>query len=206
MNEKDRWSVHVEYLKLAIALSTALIAAGAAIYVDPMKIPPDWSRYIFLAAAGAIFLTLIFSLLSTAALSNHFIHSPIAPPATATTAGAAAPAIATPPATPTSARAKRAVKYANWSFFALAASVACLAGFFATRTLLLGGPSFERAVNSGATASAKLVNSAKGESTSLTSVELRGDSYVLVFRVIPTSETITVHMDVQGGIIKSAQR
>jgi hypothetical protein len=34
MKESDFWTFHLEYLKVAIALSSAIIAAGAAIYVD----------------------------------------------------------------------------------------------------------------------------------------------------------------------------
>lgn len=204
MNEKDKWSVHVEYLKLAIALSTALIAAGAAIYVDSTKIPTDWSRYVFLAAAGAIFMTLLFSLLSIAEISNHLIYSPVAQPAAAP--APATPVAANPTATPTNTRTRRAVTYANLSFLSLAVSVACLAIFFGARTLVHGGPSFERALSSATSASVKLLNGAKGESAAWKSVELGADGYVIVFQVAPTSEQITVQTDVQGGTIKSARR
>ena len=34
MNDKDKWSAHLEYLKVAITLATAMLTVAAAIYSD----------------------------------------------------------------------------------------------------------------------------------------------------------------------------
>src|SRR5207253_2777673 len=111
MEEKDRWSIHIEYLKVAIALATALIAAGAAIYIDVSKIPTDYSRYILLAGVGVFFIMLASSVWAVASLANHFLHEP--------RAGTAPPATGTPEATARSRRAERVVWWANQSFYSL---------------------------------------------------------------------------------------
>jgi uncharacterized membrane protein len=121
MEEKDRWSVHVEYLKLAIALATALIAAGAAIYVDASKIPTDDSRYLLLVGVGAFFITLLCSLYSIASLANHFLHLPRADVAEQ-------PDQAQALAPERTARAKRVTRWANASFIFLGLGAAVLGG------------------------------------------------------------------------------
>ncbi|MGH6644462.1 MAG: hypothetical protein ACRED3_17375 [Bradyrhizobium sp.] len=82
MEEKDAWSVHVEYLKLAIALSTAVIAATVAIYVDNSKIPTGQielcgfaltARLLLLLGVGSFLGVLVTSLLTVMFLANHFV-------------------------------------------------------------------------------------------------------------------------------------
>jgi hypothetical protein len=75
MNENEKWSFHVEYLKLAIALATAVIAAAAAIYVDSSKIPMDSTRYFLLYGIGAFFAMLITSVWSLALLGSHLVDA-----------------------------------------------------------------------------------------------------------------------------------
>jgi hypothetical protein len=202
MEEKDRWSIHIEYLKIAIALATALIAAGAAIYVDVSKIPTDHSRYILLGGIGVFFLTLITSVYSVASLGNHFLHEP--------RAGAVAPVAGTPEAAALAEarnrRARRVVRWANFSFFALVLGAGLLGCFFTIRTLDAGGTAFERAIATANVASGKLVETAKGESETLKSIEALTDSYRLVFEVAPGGGNITVLTDALGTNLKSATR
>jgi hypothetical protein len=216
MEEKDRWSVHVEYLKIAIALATALIAAAAAIYVDVSKIPVDQSRYFLLAGVAVFFVTLISSVWSIASLSNHFIHAAREGPAVLSpTSAVDGPNIPTPAAqggTPKQSssgrnlRARRAVWWANISFFSLAVGAGLLALFFALRTINSGGMLFERAIGISEAASRKLIDSAK-ETISLKSIEHQGgDTYRLIFQVSPGPGNITVVTDPLGANLKSATR
>ena len=194
MNEKDKWSVHVEYLKLAIALSTALIAAGAAIYTDAAKVPTDWSRFVFLAAAVTVFLTLLCSLLSTAALSNHMIHTAGSPP----TPGSATAAQA-------NLRARRVIVYANLSFLSLALSVAFLGGFFAIKTFEPDGTLFDRALSAAMAAGSRHINLTAGETLALGSFGRQGSDYIIAFKIIPTPESVWVQTDAQGKVIRSVR-
>ena len=136
MDEKDRWSIHVEYLKTAIALATALIAAGAAIYVDASKIPVDSSRYFLLAAVGVFFSTLTFSAWSMGLLGTHLAGSrndtaqPAAVPAIDTSSmPSTTPISTTAPVTP-AAKCRAAINLANASFFSLIIGAALLGVFF----------------------------------------------------------------------------
>jgi hypothetical protein len=205
VNEKDRWSVHLEYLKIAIALATALIGAGAAIYVDASKIPIDNSRYVLLAGVGVFFVTLIGSVLSIAYLGNHLIYAPRTPAATPTGAPGSAPAT-TPTGAPGSTYARHAVWFANFSFYSLIAGAGLLGCFFAIRTFAGGGTSFERAIATGNVANRSIVDATKGESATLKSVEVQGDSYRLVFQISPGGGSITILTDSLGANVKSATR
>lgn len=189
MDEKDRWSVHVEYLKLAIALATALIAAAAAIYVDDTKIPSDVSRYFLIGGIAVFFVTLICSVWSLASLGNLLIHVPRqdATPAT--------PAI--------NPHARRAVLLANLSFVCLVGGVGLLVTFFLLRTFNAGGASFERAL-----ATAKIANrdlTAKGEAVSLKSIEFVGNEFQLIFQITPGPGTTAIVTD-GNGTFKSSKR
>jgi hypothetical protein len=185
MEENDRWSAHVEYLKLAIALATALIAAAAAIYVDTTKIPTDNSRYLLLFAISMFFLTLITSLWSLACLGTHLRQ-----------AGATGA---------TDDAANAATTLANASFILLAISTGVLGVFFGLRTVS-GAPSFERSIATAETAKKPLIDVAKGETASLKSLELQGQNYQMVFQVNPGPSTITVITDASGANLQSAKR
>jgi hypothetical protein len=76
MDTHDRWGAHLEYFKLSIALTTALIAAAAAIYVDASKIPTDYSRYVLLGGVGMFALTFICSVWGVAILASYLVIIP----------------------------------------------------------------------------------------------------------------------------------
>ena len=198
MEEKDRWSVHLEYLKMAIALSTALIAAGAAIYVDTSKIPTDNSRYLLLAGIGIFFVTLFCSVYSIASLANHFLHLP--------RSGVADPAA--DQARLNVERTKRAnsvIWWASASFIFLGLGTAVLGGFFGVRTFTAGTP-FEQAIVTANAASSKLIDPNKGESEKLKSVEVQIDTYVVTYEVTPGGSSIVVVTDSLGTNLKSVKR
>lgn len=75
MNDKDKWSAHLEFAKLVLALASALLTATAIIYADPTKIPRGASRYILLLCDASLLGTLIFSVLASIALSNLLVNS-----------------------------------------------------------------------------------------------------------------------------------
>jgi len=185
MNENDRWSAHVEYLKLAIALATALIAAASAIYVDTTKIPTDSSRYLLLAGISIFFFTLITSLWSLARLGSHLLHAE------------------RPTATPAAGRA--ATTLANISFVLLAIGAGVLGVFFGVRSVS-GGSSFERALTTAEAANKTLIDSSKGEVAKLKSLELQGQNYQMVFQVTPGAGIITVITDATGSSLQSVKR
>jgi hypothetical protein len=72
---KDRWAIHVEFLKVIVTLSAGILTAAVAIYSDTTKIPRDSSKWPLLGCAVFVFLTLVTSLLSCAALSNVMLNS-----------------------------------------------------------------------------------------------------------------------------------
>ena len=185
MQENDRWGFHLEYLKIAIALSTALIAAAAAIYVDNSKIPADQSRYLLAAGVGVFFLMLIVSVVSLSYLANHLIHFP---------------------ATGTPANQYRwwAVFWANASFGCLIVGALLLGGFFGLRTWNAGGPAFERAI---AIARRGLdLDPAKNEAAVLKTIDLQGDRYVLTFVIAPGGGTATVTTDAGGSRLEQVRK
>jgi hypothetical protein len=206
VDEKDRCSIHVEYLKIAIALATALIAAGAAIYVDPTKIPTDQSRYFLLAGVSVFFFTLISSVLSIACLGNHLVHTPRENAAEVPAAPAAPAPTAIPAPKDRNRRARGAVLWANLSFFSLVIGAGLLGCFFAIRTFDAGGVSFERSIATAKVVSRYLTDATKGESAIFKSIELQGDSYRLVFQITPGTGSVTILTDALGVNVKSAAR
>jgi len=78
--------------------------------------------------------------------------------------------------------------------------------FFAIRTIDAGSMSFDRAIATGNEANRKLIDATKGESASLKSIEVQGDSYRLVFQISPGGANITVLTDALGRNVKSATR
>lgn len=198
MEEKDRWSVHLEYLKMAIALATALIGAGAAIYVDSTKIPSDNSRYLLLTGIGVFSVTLFCSVYSIACLANHFLHLPRAgnpdPAADAARLNAER-----------TTRASSVVWWASASFIFLGLGVAVLGVFFGVRTFTAGTP-FDQAVTTANAASARLIDSKNGESEKLRSVEVQTDMFRVTYDVHPGGGSIIVITDSSGANLKSATR
>jgi hypothetical protein len=211
MEENERWSIHLEYLKLAIALATALIAAAAAIYVDGAKIPVDDSRFILLGAIALFALMLVSSVWSIGKLGNHLIHFGRAA-AGATTAPASPTVTPVTPATPTvtstpdNRRAKSAVQAANVSFGCLVLGAFLLVAFFTVRTLSIPVNSFDHALQTATRAANTLVDKAKGESLSLKSVDGQSAKWVLDFSIPPSGQTIIVETDAAGDKILAARR
>jgi Putative peptidoglycan binding domain len=184
MQEHERWSVHLEYLKLAIALSTALLAAAAAIYVDSSKIPVDDSRYLLLLGVAGFFLVLIFSVVSMGYLGNHLIY--FGTPA----------AVTVPP----NRRSRRAVIAMNVSFVCLLAAALLLGLFFGLRTLHPGPSPFAQAISSGASALDPFLDEGGHEKAVLRSIERQGDGYRLVFAVVPGRASMVVTTDAAGAV------
>jgi hypothetical protein len=71
-------------LKVAITLSTALLAVAAAIYSDPSKIPVGAAKYPLLISAVFVFITLVSSIIAIIYLCNFLIRSDLADTAGAT--------------------------------------------------------------------------------------------------------------------------
>jgi hypothetical protein len=74
-SEKDRWSVLLEYLKIVIAISSAVITASVVIYTDPSKRPTGPSKYVLLAGLITILITLVSSILAIARMSNIVLNA-----------------------------------------------------------------------------------------------------------------------------------
>ncbi len=74
MSDQEKWSAHLEYLKVAITLSTAILAVSAGVFADSSKIPVDSSRIALLISALFVFLTLVFSIIGVIRLSNFYIR------------------------------------------------------------------------------------------------------------------------------------
>jgi hypothetical protein len=187
MEENERWSFHLEYLKVAIALSTAVIAAAAAIYVDDSKIPTDSTGYFLVVGVALFVVMLIFSAASLGLLSSRIaLFNP-------------------PPAAPPSARLTWwAITCANISFVVLILGSISLALFFGMRTWNAGGPAFQRAIALGQRS--LQLDPAKGQTASVKSIDLQGDTYVITFVLSPGSGTATVVTDDAGTKLKSMKK
>jgi hypothetical protein len=188
MEENDRWGLHVEYLKLAIGLSTAVIAAAAAIYVDDTKIPSDNTRYLLLAGIVSFAFVLLASVCALGKLSNYIAYFPAAGGATAAD----------------TKKAWWAVFCANTSFVLLVASAGVFGLYFGIRTLDAGGPAFERAI---ATGKKSLdLDLTKGETAALKSIELQGDKYVMTFLIAPSNIIAVSTTDAAGTKLQSLKK
>lgn len=189
MDEHERWSFHLEYLKVAITISTAVLAAAAAIFVDASKIPGGGAgRLLFLAVAGFAAM-LLASAASLGLLASHLVK--FQPPA----------AGATPPV---SRDARVALHCANLSFVALMAGGVCLASFFGLRTIEADGDGFSRAL---ALARASLpLDAAKNETAALKSAALVGDAYEFAFSLSPGGGAANVTTDAAGRQLRLVKR
>jgi hypothetical protein len=75
MKENERWAGHITFLTITSALAAALIAAFAVIFADPSKIPDVFAKILILLSALFVIVTLGFSLLASAHLSNYLVSS-----------------------------------------------------------------------------------------------------------------------------------
>lgn len=183
MKENERWSIHLEYLKLAIALATGILTAAAAVYWDASKVPGDGSRWVLLASALAVVVTLVYSVLAVIALANRVALSGLS--------GVTAPA--TEPIT----------RRAGVSFFALIATGILLFAFFAWRTVLGGTPGPLQAI--GATQPMVERQFAKAsEPVVLASLETKSDGIHLVFKVGTTRTATAVYDPKTGSVVSLA--
>lgn len=74
LNDKDKWSGHLEFCKLTTTLATALLTATVVIYSDETKIPSGVSLLIVILCDVALFMTLLFSVSASAYLSNLLVN------------------------------------------------------------------------------------------------------------------------------------
>jgi hypothetical protein len=168
--ENNRWSAHLEYLKVAIALSTATLAVAAAVYSDPAKVPTDSSKNVLFACAAAVLVTLIMSVFAIISVANRVADK---------TAKASTFLI---------------TFWSGLSFFALIVSGALLLYFFGLRTLsVTSGP--QQAIDAGLAIVEKQGIKANNETVTLASLEAKADKYYLTFKVEPTAKTAAVVYD-----------
>jgi hypothetical protein len=167
--ENDRWSAHLEYLKVAVALSTATLAAAAAVYSDPGKVPTDGSKYVLFWCAAAVLATLVASVLAIIAVANRVA---------------------------TKVPKESTVWITFWSgasFLALIVSGSLLLWFFGMRTLsATSGP--QQAIET-STAFVEKQAARANETVALSSLEAKADKYYLTFKVEPTARMATVVYD-----------
>jgi hypothetical protein len=202
MEEKDRWGAQVEYLKLAIALSTTLIAAAAVIYVDEAKIPTDsLSRAALLLGVGCFLCLLVASAASLGLLSNHLVYFQAPAQNLAT---AAAPGATSTNPLPLNKYVRWSLHLANASFSFLCLAAIIFAGFFGVRSFASRPPAFERAIALGK--SGLVLDPSKNETATLKSVDLQGDAYSMTFVLSPGGGIATAVVDNNGDRLKSVKK
>lgn len=191
MNDKDKWSAHLEYLKVAITLSTAILAVAAAIYSDPSKIPQDISKYMLLLSAICVFTTLVSSITAIIYLCNYLIR-PNPDPAN--------------PANTDEARARKITKSAGVSFYSLIVAGFFILLFFAVRTFYTEAtiPAFQ-AIETVSSILKGQINS-QTESLILNSSELKGNDYILNYTVTPNNIKFQALVNVANGQIEWLKR
>lgn len=170
MKENDRWSVHLEYLKVAITLATAMLAAAAAVYSEPAKIPSDDSKYVLLGCAVAVLLTLIASVLAITAVANRVADKTPTGPTTSITI------------------------MSGFSFFALVATGILLLIFFTWRTLSGGLTGPQQAIEVAQTLIEKQI-AKPSEIVTLVSLEAKAEKFDLLFRIASGPKTVSVVFD-----------
>lgn len=187
MNDKDRWSAHLEYIKVAIALATAILAASAAIYSDTSKIPHDDSKYILLVCALFVFFTLVTSIVAVIYLCNYLIRP-------------------TDPNKPDPAgdrqRGIKITQASGASFFCLVATGFCVIVFFVWRTFSNEPALPPTAIESVAEILKGQINSS-AERLSLDSFETKGNRYLLDYTVVPGGKKFHVSFDPTTGLVES---
>jgi hypothetical protein len=186
MNDKDKWSAHLEYLKVAITLSTAILAVAAAIYSDSAKIPGDASKYALLASAIFVFLTLVTSIMGVIYLSNYLIR------ATTDTADAQGK------------KARKITYAAGASFFSFLATGACILAFFLMRTFSSAVVPPARALENVATI-LKGQFSATGERLVFQRFEVKGSKYLVEYLVGQGPRTFRATLDANTGQVESIE-
>ena len=181
MNDKDKWSAHLEYLKVAITLSTAILAVAAAIYSDPTKIPAGTASYMLLLAAIFVFLTLVASILAIIFLCNYLIRA----------TGAGRPA--------------RITAASGISFFGLVAAGFFILLFFFVRTFT-GGPMISALQATETVSSVLKGRVTPNESVVLDSIKHDGNEYVLDYSVMPSNAKYQASVSATDGHVEWIKR
>jgi hypothetical protein len=189
MNDQDKWSAHLEYLKVAITLSTAILVVAAAIYSDTSKIPTDASKYALLASAVFVFFTLVASIFGVIYLSNYLIRDPAA----AQPHGGSRITIA-----------------AGLSFFSFLATGVCLLVFFLMRTFG-GGPTLpakmiENKVIENVADMLKGQVSDPADRLNFQRFEVKGNRYEIDYVIGQGPGTFHAEVDAATGQVESIQR
>jgi hypothetical protein len=191
MEEKDRWSVVLEYLKLAVTLATGLLAVAAAIYSDATKVPTDNSRFVLLGCVAFVLLTLIGSVLGVIKLSNHYRmwRKPEGADADATAAA-------------NEKRSRAVTVNAGLSFFGLVAAGIALSAFFAWRTLALDASSPTQVLTVADGLVASRIDPKK-ETATIRGFETRPDRFYVTYAITPGTKTITFIFLAKNGSLET---
>ena len=181
MNDKDRWSAHLEYLKVAITLATAILVAAAAIYSDSSKVPTDNSKYVLLISAIFVFATLVSSILAVIKLSNYLIRPDLN--------------------IVDRQQAAQITRRAGVSFFCLTATGFFILIFFAMRTF--GGASIPpaNAISEVTRTLSQQIDTQK-ESLRFNSFEAKGGKYLISYDVPQTATKFQATVDIYTGKIE----
>jgi hypothetical protein len=185
MNDKDKWSGHLEYLKAAITLATAILAVSAAVYSDATKIPTDYSKYFLLTAATFVFVTLVSSIIAVIHLCNFLIR----PDDTQ----------------PDLERAAKITWYAGGSFFGLLLAGFFITLFFALRTFYGGVTPPPGAIEASTDVLQKQID-LQTEKLVLDEFMIKGTDYLIDYIVIPGNRKFHVVFDPTKGRIESIKR
>jgi hypothetical protein len=185
MNDKDKYSAHLEYLKVAITISTALLAVAAAIFSDSSKMPVDASRYALLTSAGFVFVTLVSSIFAIVYLCNFLVRSD-----EQDTTGA-----------------NKITRASGVSFFSIVLAGAFVLVFFFARTLG-GATAAVPASQAVDTVSNVLKTQMSNQQESLILTELRRESgsYILSYSIVPGSTKIQASVSASSGQVEWIKR
>ena len=192
MNDKDKWSGHLEYLKVAITLSSAILAVAATIYSDPQKIPPDVSKFFLLLSVIGVFATLVASIVSIIFLCNYLIRS--------------VPADADQAAQEAQQRGRKITIAAGASFYLFIASGFFLLAFFALRSFSGGG------ITSPIQATETVSNILKGQISRpnanlvFDGLQLKNGHYQIDYTVMPDAVRFQAYASAATGQIEWIRR
>ncbi|NPV19946.1 hypothetical protein [Bradyrhizobium aeschynomenes] len=185
MNDKDKWSAHLEYLKVAITLSTAILAVAAAIYSDATKIPNDASKWALLASVIFVLLTLVTSISGVIYLSNFLIR--------------------TVDATLDTGRARKITKSAGASFFCFLATGFCILLFFLMRSFG-GGVSLPASAVDSVSALLRKQISDPADRLNFVRFEMKGSKYIVDYMINQGPTSFRASVDVTTGQVELIER
>jgi hypothetical protein len=123
MPEKDRYGTLIDFLKILISLSSAILVVAAGLYADQSKIPLGWPKYVLLAAAASVLSNLILSLLAMGTINNLIMND------------------AWLRQTEKTSLYIRIHRYSNWAYRSFGLFAIFVFGFFLLRTFMVPTPS-----------------------------------------------------------------